>query len=224
MWFLQPDVSFYMVVIRVLAILAIIFLVLPLHGFCRAYICAKLGDNTAKINGQMTMNPLSHFEPLGALGLLVFDFGWGKSIFIEPKNFKHPRKDMMLVSIGGPLSYVAAGIAGGILLNILVFVGRGLPNVDITWIHDFIVSCLILCVKLAVFNLVPIPPMDGFKILELMVPQKYIDKGYKYYNTIVFSLLILFFFGFFNVPIMFLQNVVYCATMWTARLPFLIFL
>ena len=223
MWFLQNGLTIQDVLIQILAILVVIFIVLPFHEFLRAFIAYKLGDNTAKYYGQMSMNPLIHFDPLGALSLLIFNFGWAKPVFIDPRSFKNPRRDLTLLTICGPISYLIAAIIGGILLNIIILIGYPITIAYLSWIYRFLYTYIIICVRLAIFNLIPIPPLDGFKILELLIPTKYIAKYYRYHNIIVIAMFILLLIGFFDKPLGFLQSVVYFSILKITQFPFIFF-
>jgi Zn-dependent protease len=223
MWFLQNGLTIQNILIQILAILVVIFAVLPFHEFLRAFIAHKLGDNTAKYSGQTTLNPLVHFEPLGALSLLIFNFGWAKPVFIDPRNFKKPRRDLALIAVCGPVSYIIAAILGGILLNIIILICYPITMVYIGWMYNFLPAYIIICVRLAIFNLIPIPPFDGFKILELLIPTKYIVKYYEYHNIIVIAMFALLLFGLFDKPLGFLQSVVYFSIVKITQFPFMLF-
>jgi len=93
MWFLQPGITFEDLIIRMLVTLVVIFVSLPLHEFAHAWTAYKLGDDTAKNLGRLTINPLAHFSTLGAVCLLLFDFGWANPVPIDTRNFKHPKRD-----------------------------------------------------------------------------------------------------------------------------------
>lgn len=138
MWFLQPNLSFLDVIARIVAVLTIIFLILPLHECAHGWMAYKLGDDTAKRSGRMTLNPLAHFDPIGALSILLFNFGWAKPVPVDPRNFKNPRKDNALTALAGPISNLLAAIAGGLILNfILLFLILPLMNYFIGFIHFY---------------------------------------------------------------------------------------
>ncbi|MDR1628035.1 MAG: site-2 protease family protein [Oscillospiraceae bacterium] len=223
MWFLQSGLTIQNILIQILAILAVIFAVLPFHEFLRAYIAHKLGDNTAKHCGQMTLNPLVHFDPFGALSLLIFNFGWAKPVFIDPGNFKRPRRDLILTTVCGPISYIIAAIFGGIFLNVITLICYPITTAYFSLIYNFLSAYILICVRLAIFNLVPIPPFDGFKILELLIPTKYIIKFRKYHNIIIIVMFVLLLFGFFDKPLGILQSVVYFSVIKITQFPFMIF-
>lgn len=161
--------------------LMIILLINPLHEFAHAFTAHKLGDDTAKNRGRMTIDPIAHIEPFGALLLLLMGFGWAKPVPVNPANFKHRNRDMMLVSIAGPLSNLIAAFAGMAALQMC----GGLKNwVDIgmwwcytdgssesylAWmLYCFVDVNLLLCL----FNLLPVPPLDGSRVLNYFLPPR----------------------------------------------------
>ena len=106
MWFLQSTLTFREVLMRLLASVVIIFTVLPLHEYAHGWVAYKLGDNTAKYSGRLTLNPIEHIDPLGALGILLFGFGWAKPVPIDSRNFKNPKSGMALTALAGPASNI----------------------------------------------------------------------------------------------------------------------
>ena len=221
MWFLQPGISMLDVLMRIFATLVIIFLVMPLHEYAHGWVAKKLGDRTAELSGHMTLNPMSHFDPLGAFSVLVFDIGWAKSIPIDSKNFKHPRRDLALTALAGPLTHVIAAILGTVLLNSTAFL-TGISFIEP--IQKFLSYYIIINISLAGFNFLPIPPFDGYKILECLIPNKYLLKYYRYYPLILLFLLGLMLFGFFEIPLMFIRQSLYGFVMKLGNLPFMVFM
>lgn len=105
----------------ILACLLIIFLVLPFHEWAHGFAAYKLGDKTAKYSGRLSFNPLTHIDPMGALCLLLFNFGWAKPVPVDPRYFKNPKAGMAIVALAGPMANLVAAVAGGLLLNAAVF-------------------------------------------------------------------------------------------------------
>ncbi len=206
MWFLEPGLTFQSLLARISAILLIVFLVLPFHEYIRSLVAYKLGDDTPKLLGKLTINPLVHFSVLGAVSLLLFDFGWAKHTPINPRNLKNPKRDLALIGIAGPVSYLLAALVGGLFLNFVPFA----QMTDLTTgISQFIFYFISINVSLAVFNLIPIAPLDGFLIIEAFIPRKLIEKYYRNSNIISWIIIFLLLFGFFNQPIAFLERVLY---------------
>ncbi|MDA8235524.1 MAG: site-2 protease family protein [Clostridia bacterium] len=184
------------------------------HEFAHAYAAYRLGDHTAKNQDRLTLNPLVHLDPIGTLLILIAGFGWAKPVPVNPVNFTRKitmRKGMMLVSLAGPLINVVIALVAAIVLGVLV--GTGFENEALFTIVQMI---LFLNIGLAVFNLLPIPPLDGSKILAGFLPRKfdyYLDKLERYGMFILLLLLVTDLIGKIIGPPMFglyyvMQNVV----------------
>ncbi len=223
MWFLQPNLSFLDVIARIVAVLTIIFLILPLHECAHGWMAYKLGDDTAKRSGRMTLNPLAHFDPIGALSILLFNFGWAKPVPVNPRNFKNPRKDNALTALAGPISNLLAAIAGGLILNFILLFFNPAANELFYWVYSFLSYYIIMNVGLAVFNLLPVPPLDGSKIFEAFIPSKFINKYYSKQYLFSLTIIILLFFGLFNRPLSLMQTYLYNFIVNITYLPFSIF-
>ncbi len=155
-----------------------------IHEFAHALAADKLGDPTPRIDGRLTLNPLAHLDPLGTVMMLLVRFGWGKPVVFDPYNLKNPKRDAAIISFAGPLSNL-------LLSAVLAIVYQLLP---VSIIKELIPALIIMNVTLAVFNLVPIHPLDGGKILVGLLPHK---ESYKFdlflhrYGTWILLVLIL---------------------------------
>jgi Zn-dependent protease len=119
--------------------------------------------------GRLTLNPLAHLDPIGALMLLIFRFGWAKPVPIEPRHFRHPRRDLVIVSLAGSTGNLLTAVACGLLVRL--FPG---PFIAITALGRFIVLMVLINLGLGVFNLIPIPPLDGSKLLYVFLPASWL--------------------------------------------------
>jgi len=150
----------------------VILFSLTIHEYAHAYIANKLGDDTAKRLGRLTLNPLKHLDPIGTILLLLVHFGWAKPVPVDPRNFKDPKKDMLYVAIAGPISNIITAIISGILLKFIVFdlASAGAFGAYTAPLIQFLVWMIFIGVVLAVFNMLPIPPLDGSRVLYGLLP------------------------------------------------------
>ncbi|MBN2412210.1 site-2 protease family protein [candidate division KSB1 bacterium] len=151
-----------------------ILLALVFHEFSHAFVAHKLGDNTAKQNGRLTLNPLAHLDPLGTLMIFLVRFGWAKPVPVNPYNLKNPKRDMLWISVAGPLSNMILAFLSGTLLRLIYHTGI---KPEITSIGGLLMLMLVFSLQinlaLAIFNILPIAPLDGSKILYGVLPNKY---------------------------------------------------
>ena len=147
--------------------IALILLSITLHEFAHAYSATLLGDSTPKVNGRLTLNPLAHLDLIGTLFMLIGSFGWGKPVPINPFNFKDPRKGSAIVSFSGPLTnFVFALVIIG-AVKVLSFFTAGL---SFAYLEYALTTVILVSVGLGVFNLLPVAPLDGDKILMFFLP------------------------------------------------------
>ena len=213
MWFLNPNITFQDVLMRILASVIIIFTVLPLHEYAHGWVAGKLGDKTAKYSGRLSMNPLDHVDPLGALGILLFGFGWAKPVPVDPRNFKNPKSGMAITAIAGPISNLLAAFVGAVLLRLLILISGILPISIFVGAATFFRYYIMINIGIAVFNLIPLPPLDGSKILEAFLPDRIIYKYAQYQGIISLVLLALVLLGVLSVPLSYLQYYIYTGMM-----------
>lgn len=214
------SVDFMSIFMQILAVVFVIFCILPLHEFAHGWVAYKLGDNTAKYQGRLTFNPIASVDPMGALFLLLFGFGWAKPVPVNPNNFKKPKRDMAITALAGPISNLLAAFVGALIfIIVLLLTNFGAP--DFVWI--FFQYYIIVNVGLAVFNLLPIPPLDGSRILGAFLSDKALYSYYRYQNIIMTVLMLLLFTGVLDGPINFLRNGCLNGVMWLAQLPFQLF-
>lgn len=166
-----------------------LIIAITIHEFAHALLADRLGDPTPRAQGRLTLNPLAHLDPLGTLMLLFFHFGWGKPVIFDPYNLAKPRRDAGLISLAGPVSNILLAVLLSLSLRFLPLPELLAPLFYIT---------VLLNITLAVFNLVPVYPLDGEKILAALLPR---DLAYEYqaimsrYGTFLLIFLILPVFG-----------------------------
>ncbi len=150
----------------------VVLIAISAHELAHGFIAYKLGDPTAKSMGRLSLNPLRHLDPIGAICMLLFGFGWAKPVMINPYYFKKPKRDAALVSLAGPLANFLLAFLGIILLKILTVVPAG-DHISFYIILADILSAFIgLNIGLGVFNLLPVPPLDGSKIFLSFLPSR----------------------------------------------------
>ena len=162
---------------------------LSFHEFCHGWVAYKLGDKTAAHQGRLSLNPLDHLDPVGTLMLILFRFGWAKPVPINSRYFKNPRRDIALVSIAGAMGNFLTALVCGILLNLFPRLLQ--PGA----IRILMINMLFVNVGLGVFNLIPIPPLDGSKILGMMLPPSAMRTFFMLERYGMFIILILVFTG-----------------------------
>ena len=216
---LSGRMDFYSAVVEVLAILMIIFLVLPFHEWAHAFTASKLGDTSIKYRGRLTLNPMAHIDPFGALALLLFGFGWAKPVPVDSRNFKKPKLGMGIVALMGPVANIVAAIAGGLIFSAVYWIfpdffpqvtgnQAAITNQFGYYVSIFLSFYISVNIRLAVFNLLPIPPLDGSKILFVFLPDRLVAKFYQYQMYISMALIVLLWVGVLSTPISFLSNLI----------------
>lgn len=207
-------VDFSQVIAEIVAVLFIIFCILPLHECAHGWVAYKLGDNTAKINGRITLNPLASFDPMGALFLLLFGFGWAKPVPVDSRYFKNSKRDMAITALAGPVSNLLASFVGALIYVGVFIAAKGMLPV---LVQAFFIYYITINVSLAVFNMIPLPPLDGSKILGAFLSNKALYNFYRYQNMIVMISFVVLFSGVLSTPLAFLQNVLSNGVLWLAQ-------
>ncbi len=145
---------------------------LTIHEYSHGYVAMLCGDQTAKMQGRLTLNPLKHLDPLGTLAIFIIHFGWAKPVPVDPRNFRNPHRDMILVSLAGPMSNLATMIASLFALIIIAYFGQGMPPFLAQPIIAMLSVSIWINSILAIFNMIPIPPLDGSKVLMGLLPPR----------------------------------------------------
>lgn len=176
---ISGDTPAYILLVQMLFSVVALLLVFPVHECAHGLMALAFGDQTAKYQGRLTLNPLSHIDLRGFLFLMIFGFGWAKPVQIDARYFKNRRLGTILTAAAGPLSNIVFCFITYLIYGILfLFAGQN----DITWLSIFSQLFLYMAIynaTFAVFNLIPFPPLDGSKILGELLPMKL---RFQYYN------------------------------------------
>mgnify|MGYP004499208155 FL=1 len=172
-------------------------LVLPLHESAHALVAKWFGDDTAERQGRISLNPLAHLDPFGGLLMVLTGFGWAKPVPINPLRMKKYRAGISLTALAGPVSNLLAAFVAGIAYNIIICTKSGLMALVSSEVTTM--SCVLLLlsflfqvnVGLAVFNLIPIPPLDGYNVLSYFTSEKVDRWFYRHQREVTFAFIVI---------------------------------
>ena len=192
---------------------ALVMLVaIPVHEAAHALVSAKLGDTTAKDRGRLTLNPMAHFDLLGALCMIFTGIGWAKPVPTYASRFKNPKAGMALTAAAGPAANLLVAFVAVLLYKILYYT---LPaSAAINFLLLFLEYMASINTMLAVFNLLPVPPFDGSRIVTVFLPQRTYFKLMQYERYIFIAVFLLLFLGFLDGPLYRLNSLVWDGLMW----------
>lgn len=146
----------------------VLFGSLVMHEFAHAKAADSLGDPTPRLQGRLTLNPMAHLDPIGTLLILFTGFGWGRPVRFDPYNLAHPRQDGMKIALAGPASNIALALFVSLLYKIVQIASFPIPELGASVMQIIIITNI----SLAIFNLIPIEPLDGFKIVAGLLPEE----------------------------------------------------
>lgn len=193
--------------IQFLFVVPCVLIALTFHEFAHGYMAYKLGDPTAKNFGRLTLNPLKHLDPIGTICMIFFHFGWAKPVPINSRYFKKPRRDMALTAAAGPIMNFILAFFGVLVCRILTRIFVAFPaQSDFVYYIQYAALTLfsyfhMLNLSLGVFNLIPIPPLDGSRIFYIFLPPKWYFGVMKYEKYIQLALLVLLWTGLLSRPL-----------------------
>lgn len=204
----------FTVVILVAARAFVVFCCLPIHELAHGWMAYKLGDNTAKNMGRLSFNPIAHLDPIGTIMIFLFGIGYARPVPINPLKFKDYRKGVALTALAGPLSNLVMSFIFAFLSAGASFIAAKTYSTSIIFeiIVLFFSFASTVNISLAVFNLLPIPPLDGSRILGAILPDRLYEKYFRYERIIMIALIALLFTGvldgLLSVLIVFFQKII----------------
>ena len=197
--------------------MVLVLVILPFHEFAHAYAAHKCGDDTAKWNGRMTLNPFAHLDLWGTLMLVLCGIGFAKPVPVNSYNLRNPKRDMILVSLAGPLSNLLMAVVAAGLYKVctLVITSRTVLVLCNLMLIQIIMS---VNISLAVFNLLPIPPLDGSRLWSTLLPGCWAYTLERYSRQITLVLFVLLAMGVLDRPLSFLSNLFFTGIAFLFRL------
>lgn len=212
--------NFGEILFQVLVRVFIVICILPIHEYAHAFAAHKLGDDTAKWNGRLTLNPMRHLDPIGSLALVLAGIGWAKPVPINPNNFKNRKSGMAITAFAGPLSNLIMGLISLLLLRIFYIFAAAVPVQLAYVVITFFSMVASINISLAIFNLIPCPPLDGSRILGFFLPERINYKLALYEHYIWIGLMVVLVLGVLDVPLAWLNGWIRGGLWWLVSLPF----
>ena len=205
---INGNYSFLELLLSIISYILLVLVMLPVHELAHAWVATKLGDDTPRWHGRLTANPFAHLDLWGTLMLVLFGFGYAKPVPINSRNFRKPRRDMALVALAGPLSNLLMATVMLLLFQLL----KLLPFASgvVLMIGATLVNIVVpINIGLAVFNLLPIPPLDGSRIFSAFLPPRWAFWMMQHEHQIRILLIVLLATGALSTPITLVSRYVY---------------
>lgn len=218
--FIRGDISALEFILQLGAICLVVFCATPIHEYAHALIATKLGDDTPRSMGRLTIDPKAHIDPIGTIMIFLFGFGYAKPVQVRMRNFKKPKRDMALVALAGPVSNLLQSFVFLFIFSACTHAYSGSGSDTLKYLGVFFYFAGMINVNLAVFNLLPIPPLDGSRLLTALLPSRYYFKLMQYERYVQIGLFLLLFTGVLTTPLVFLSNLISGLLLFITSIPF----
>ena len=214
--------EYALLLINLASLAFVIFCTMPVHEFAHAWTAVKLGDDTPRLSGRLTLRPMAHIDIMGAIMILLVGFGYAKPVRVNMHNLKNGRKSFALVALAGPVSNLIMALVFTFLHTLIyvIAVNFSIPIAVYKVLGSFFSFAASINISLAVFNLLPIPPLDGSRIANLILPSKYYFTIMKYERYIMIGMFVLLWTGILTTPLSFLAGLVSTGFDYICELPF----
>lgn len=222
LWDYISNGEYALLFINIASIAFVVFCTLPVHEYAHAWMAVRLGDDTPRLAGRLTLRPMAHIHFFGALMILLVGFGYAKPVQVNMHNLKNGRKSFALVALAGPVSNLIMAFIFTFLRTVIyvLAVNISMPMAVYTVLGSFFSFAASINISLAVFNLLPIPPLDGSRIANLILPAKYYYTIMKYERYIMIGMFVLLWTGILSIPLSWLSGLVTKVFDFIVELPF----
>ena len=214
--------EYALLLINLASLAFVVFCTMPVHEYAHAWMAVRLGDDTPRLAGRLTLRPMAHIDIIGAIMILLVGFGYAKPVQVNMHNLKNGRKSFALVALAGPVSNLIMAFIFTFLQTLIyvLAVNFSMPIAVYTVLGSFFSFAASINISLAVFNLLPIPPLDGSRIANLILPSKYYFTIMKYERYIMIGMFVLLWTGVLTLPLSFLSGLVSSGISFIVKLPF----
>lgn len=211
------------ILMSVLASLFLVFCVIPMHEYAHAWMAYKMGDKSIKLRGRLTMNPLAHIDPVGAVMIALIGFGWGRPTPVDERNFKDPRKGIALTALAGPVANLLLGFVLLFIATAFYTLSGIVETILGVAIYNFLYISAQITIYLAVLNLIPIPGFDGFSVLSVFLTDKQYYTVMANQQMISLVVIVLLFSGMLSKPLSLIADLIIQLFITISALPFMLF-
>lgn len=218
--FLRGQMEFTDFIIIIGSLAFVVFCSTTLHEYAHALTAVKLGDDTPRLRGRLTINPVAHIDLIGIIMIFLFGFGYAKPVEVRMRNFKKPKRDMAIVALAGPICNLLQAFVAMFIYSGLYFIAVKNQAIVLLYLARFFLYVAVLNINLAMFNLLPVPPLDGSRLVTALLPSKYYYGLMKYERYIMIGLFVLLFTGVLSAPLSWISDIILELFSTITSLPF----